>query len=189
MKTIAQNINNLIEIKNSKFICYIYKINSSDVECYIDDIKKLHPKATHYCYGYKYDDVLRSSDDGEPSGTAGTPIINVIEKEELNHVLVVVVRYFGGIKLGAGGLVRAYTKAVTEALKLAKFSFLIKGYKISIHFKYSEEKTIDYILKDSLIIKKNYNDMINYECLIDDDVLHKLSNYNVSIIENLYIEK
>ena len=84
------------------------------------------------------------------------PILNVLKKENLNYVLAVVVRYFGGIKLGAGGLVRAYTKAVSETIKLAQYSFLVKGFKIRINFNYNDEKNVNYVLKDSLIVKKDY---------------------------------
>lgn len=189
MRTVSNNIDNEIEVKNSRFICYIYRINSNSIDNYLDDIKKSHPKATHYCYGYIYDDIKKSSDDGEPGGTAGTPILNVLEKENLNHILVIVVRYFGGIKLGAGGLVRAYTKSVTEALKKVFYVNLIKGFKISVSFNYNEEKNINYILKDSSIIKKEYSDNIYYECLVDKDILDKLGFFNPKIIEEIYIEK
>ena len=134
MRTIQFNCDNDIVIKNSRFICYLIKISNKDITPYIDKIKNMHPKATHYCYGYIYNDIELCSDDGEPGGTAGMPILNVLKKENLNYVLAVVVRYFGGIKLGAGGLVRAYTKAVSETIKLAQYSFLVKGFKIRINF-------------------------------------------------------
>jgi len=111
----------MIEIKKSKFIGLCYEVNSVlKIDDILNSIKKEHKKATHICYAYKvFDQVLsvKAFDDNEPNGTAGKPILNVIEKQKLNNVLVVVVRYFGGIKLGAGGLVRAYTKATVQALK------------------------------------------------------------------------
>ena len=189
MKTIKENYEHEIIIKNSKFICYLIKIDSKDISEVLNEIKKLHPKATHHCYGYIYDEIKKASDDNEPSGTAGLPILNVLEKENLNHILAVVVRYFGGIKLGAGGLVRAYTKSVTETLKIAEYQELIEGLKISLEFNYNEEKNIDYILRNSKIIKKDYQDNIYYECLIDKELLNKLNKYNPKIIENIYIEK
>ena len=189
MKTLKKNISNEIIIKNSKFICYLIKIDSSNINSLLDEIKNIHPKATHYCYGYIYDEVKKSSDDGEPGGTAGLPILNVLEKENLNHILAVVVRYFGGIKLGAGGLVRAYTKSITETLKVSEFVELVKGIKISIKFNYNEEKNINYILKNSNIIKKEYQDDIYYECNIEENILNELSKYNPKIIESIYIEK
>lgn len=189
MKTIKSNTNNEIIIKNSRFICYLIKINSSNISEILENIKKQHPKATHYCYAYIYNNIKRSSDDNEPSGTAGQPILNVLEKENLNNVLAIVVRYFGGTKLGAGGLIRAYTKSVTETLKNIEFAELIKGLKIRLKFNYTEGKNIDYILKDSQIINKDYHDNISYECYIEEELLKHLSKYTPIILEETYIEK
>ncbi len=98
---------------------YAFNVSSvAEVTKIIDGLKKEHKKCTHICYAYsiKTGGVFeRAVDDGEPSGTAGRPILNVIQKKNLKDVLLVVVRYFGGIKLGAGGLVRAYTKAASSA--------------------------------------------------------------------------
>ena len=189
MKTIGENVSNEIVIKNSRFIALFYKISSVDIEKFLDEVKELYPKATHCCYAYIYNDIKRFSDDGEPGGTAGMPILNVLEKEELNNTLCVVVRYFGGIKLGAGGLVRAYTKAVTETLKIADFLYLEKGYKVRISFKYNEEKQINYLLKNDNILEKSFNQIITYTALVDEDTIKKLSSFNYEILENVYIEK
>lgn len=189
MKTIIRNIENEIIIKNSKFICYLVKIDSSNINSILEEIKSIHPKATHYCYGFIYDDIKKSSDDNEPSGTAGFPILNVLEKENLNHVIAIVVRYFGGIKLGAGGLVRAYTKSVTETLKNVKYIELVNGYKINLRFNYNEEKQINYILKDSNITKREYQKDIYYECNIEASKINDLDKYNPIILEKIFIEK
>lgn len=124
MRTIDKNYENLIEIKKSKFITYIYPVeNVSQVEEILESIRVKHNDATHVCFAYVIGspNVERASDDGEPDGTAGKPILDVIKKNNLEDVLVIVVRYFGGIKLGAGGLVRAYSSSVSEILKLCKF--------------------------------------------------------------------
>ncbi|MBQ6497478.1 MAG: YigZ family protein [Bacilli bacterium] len=189
MKTIKENISNEIVIKNSRFIALVYRLNNNDITDILKEIKETYPKATHYCYGYSYNEYKKYSDDGEPSGTAGAPIMNVIEKENLNNILIVIVRYFGGIKLGAGGLVRAYTKASTEALKQAEFLELDKGYKILIEFYYSDEKQVNYLLNDYEIIDKKYDEKITYTVLVDDRILEKLHNYNYQVLEELYIEK
>ena len=189
MKAIKENIVSELEIKNSKFITLLIKIDNSDITEILSNIKNTYPKATHYCYAYIYNNIEKSSDDGEPGGTAGLPILNVIKKENLNNILVVVVRYFGGIKLGAGGLVRAYTKSVTEALKITNLVELIKGKKIELEFNYNDEKQINYILNNSKIINKEYNETIKYIVLIEDNLLDKLSNYNLNILEDIYIEK
>ena len=106
------------EIKKSKFIGYYYNINSIDeVDTILQEVKKENKKARHFPYAYKIDNQIKKSDDKEPTNTAGGPILNIIEKKELNNVLIIIPRYFGGIRLGAGGLIRAYGKTaniVTE---------------------------------------------------------------------------
>ena len=108
----------MIEIKKSKFYGYMFKVHSQeDVEKHLKELKAEHKKAKHICYAYKvYEPVfmVKAFDDGEPSGTAGKPILNVIEKKDLNNIVIFVVRYFGGIKLGAGGLTRAYSKTASS---------------------------------------------------------------------------
>ena len=107
-----------LEIKKSKFIAYYYEVNNiSEVKEILEMLKKNHKKARHIPYAYKIDQEIKKSDDKEPSGTSGMPILNIIEKNNLNHVLIAVVRYFGGIKLGAGGLIRAYGNASKEVIK------------------------------------------------------------------------
>ena len=106
-----------IVINKSRFIAYKFDLVSlADVQTYLTQLKKEHKKATHICYAYVFNigaNCEKCSDDKEPSGTAGYPILNVIKKKNLTNTLIAVVRYFGGVKLGAGGLVRAYTKAST----------------------------------------------------------------------------
>lgn len=189
MKTISNNITNEIVIKNSRFICLLFKLDDSSIDKYLNDVKKEFPKATHYCYGYRYGDLKGSSDDGEPSGTAGFPILNVLEKEDLQNILVVVVRYFGGIKLGAGGLVRAYTKAVCEALTKVDKVILVDGFKIEISFSYTNEKMINYILNSSTILDRKFGEEITYIVLVEEDILSKLDNYKYTILSKVLIEK
>lgn len=112
----------MVEIieKKSKFLGYVYNVKSqAEVAEKINELKKEHKKCTHICYAYIIKTgglQAKAVDDGEPGGTAGRPILNVIEKKDMADILVVVVRYFGGIKLGAGGLVRMYTKCASEAV-------------------------------------------------------------------------
>ncbi|NLL33524.1 YigZ family protein [Enterococcus cecorum] len=119
--TIYQNGEHQIEIKKSKFICHLFRIeNEEQAKEYIAKIKKEHYKANHNCSAYMLGEnfeIQRSSDDGEPSGTAGVPMLEVLKKNQLQNTLAIVTRYFGGIKLGAGGLIRAYSTSVSEALK------------------------------------------------------------------------
>lgn len=109
-----------IIINKSRFIAYKIDLTSLEqVKVEIEKLKKEHKKANHVCYAFVYKGETineKCSDDGEPSGTAGYPILNVIKKKNLTNILVAVVRYFGGIKLGAGGLTRAYTKSAAEVL-------------------------------------------------------------------------
>ena len=112
-----------LEIKKSKFIAYYYEVDSTkEVKKILEYLKKEHKKARHIPYAYKIDQEIKKSDDKEPSGTSGMPILNILEKNNLNHTLIAVVRYFGGIKLGAGGLIRAYSNAVKEVIKTSSES-------------------------------------------------------------------
>lgn len=188
MKSIKNNVNNSIIINKSKFICYLTKIDSiEDINNNLDIIKNKYKDATHHCYAYILDNIKRFSDDNEPGGTAGMPILNVLENNDLNHILCIVVRYFGGIKLGAGGLVRAYTKSVTETLLNTEIKELIKGFKITIEFDYNDTKKIDNLLKDSIIINKGFNDKITYTFLIEENKYDLIKDLNIINKESILI--
>ena len=191
MQTIKNNTQNEIIIKNSKFICYQYKVKDLD-EIYniLINIKEEHKDATHHCYAYILDNIKKSSDDGEPGGTAGITILKVLENNNLNYILTIVVRYFGGIKLGAGGLVRAYTKSVTSTLTEDNIVELLQGYNINIEFNYNQVKEIDYLLKNITINKKEFNTNIKYNINIPIDFLEIIKNnhINYKIIKEIYIE-
>jgi len=186
MNTVVDNQTELI-INKSKFITLTYKVNSiSDVNEKLNIIKEKCPDSTHICYAYIVDNNEKACDDGEPSGTAGLPILNVLQKEKLNYVLCVVVRYFGGIKLGAGGLVRAYSKACKNCIKKIK---LKNGYLINICFNYEDVKQVDYLLKNSEIVNKDFNDKIYYEFLIEENEYNNVIDKIKSISEIIKIEK
>ena len=177
-------------IKYSRFISLIFKVNSKEeVNYYLDIVKNDYPNATHYCYGYVIDNDIRSSDNGEPSGTAGNPILNQITSNNLNYVLIVVVRYFGGVKLGAGPLTRAYAKLAREVIRKENIITLVNGYDIDIYFNYSDIKDMDYILGNSKILNKEFNDNVKYNVYVSEETLKKLSNYNLKINKEMYIEK
>lgn len=100
------------EIKKSKFIAYYYELDdANDIKIIIDELRKEHKKAKHIVYAYKFGNTAGKTDDKEPSGTAGLPLYNLLEANNLNNKMIVIVRYFGGIKLGAGPLMRAYKNA------------------------------------------------------------------------------
>jgi uncharacterized YigZ family protein len=194
MKLIQENIINEIEIEKSKFICLLIKINSTDdVVKELDKIKQEYTGATHYCYAYIIENLKKCSDDKEPSNTAGLPILNVLEQKNVTNILCVVVRYFGGIKLGTGGLVRAYTKSVTEAFKLTVLKEIISGKKICIEFNYENTKNIEYILNKVKIISKEFNNTVCYIVEISNNeyelLFDKLKQYsiNIKVIEDIIL--
>ena len=193
MFTIDNDITNEIIIKNSKFICIIHKIyNIDDIDLYLKTVKDLYKDATHYCYAYIINDIKKFNDDGEPNGTAGSPIIQVLEKNSLNYVICIVIRYFGGIKLGAGGLIRAYSKSVVECLKLSNIKELMKGYNVDIIFNYNYINTVNYLLKECNILNKEFNDNITYNLNVDSNLYNQLkndSNIKVMINKEIKIEK
>ena len=176
----VNNSENIIIINKSKFITNIFYINNlNDINIYLNKIKEKYKDATHHCYAYIINNTKRFNDDGEPNGTAGMPILDCLEKNKLNHTLCIVTRYFGGINLGAGGLVRAYSNSISNALKNSKFFKLKDGYKIKITFEYNNSKQIDNLVKDYEITKKEYGKVITYELLITNDFLNKLNKSNI----------
>ena len=185
----SNSVNEII-IKNSRFITLLYKLNDiNDVSSLVEEVKSLYPKATHYCYAYITDNARRSSDDGEPGGTAGAPMLNVLDKEEIINVLAVTVRYFGGIKLGAGGLVRAYSKSVRDAILASEAVDVVKGYRMNVTISYDMQKNLDYLLKNYVIVNKQFNDKVIYTILLPIDKLSILGGYNYEILNEEYIEK
>lgn len=194
MYVIDKNNTCEIIIKNSKFISYIYKVeNINEINYYLDQIKNKFPNATHICYAYKIDNIIKSTDDKEPSGTAGIPILEVINKNNLNYTLIIIVRFFGGIKLGAPGLLRAYSKSATNVLKLCNLKELILGYDTTITFNYDNIKNVDYLLKEENIYDKKYNDKITYKFKTNsNNIINKIKNDNsitIDNINNIFIEK
>ena len=192
MRTIKNDITYQLIIKNSKFITLLYKIKSNDdIDSLIAKTREIYPDATHYCYAYITDDSKKCSDDGEPSGTAGIPILKVLENSQLTNVLCIIVRYFGGIKLGANGLIRAYTKCTSNAIKETTLTELKDGINITLTFPYSRIKEVDYLLKDIKINHKTYGDMIIYDLDIENEYLEVLKNnqFDYEIIKMIKIEK
>ena len=164
MKSIKFNIENEFIIKKSKFITKLYFVTSEiEIKNILDKNKNNYKDATHICYAYILNNVQRFNDDSEPSGTAGMPILNVLKNNNLNNVLCVVIRYFGGIKLGAGGLIRAYCSSVSEALNKTEIINVVNGKKIELTFSYDDIKKVNHILNDINIVdkQKNVNSLIN----------------------------
>lgn len=185
LKTIEEKIENEIDIQKSKFITWLYPVkNEQEAKDYIQLARDTHPKAVHHCYAYvirqDYQNIENQSDDGEPSKTAGMPMLDILRYENLVNVVAIVTRYFGGIKLGVGGLIRAYGGSVKEAVDLAtiKTAILMQGYIIKVS--YSLYSMVEYEIKKygATIININY----------DEDV--EINFYSVDEgIENLLKEK
>ena len=137
------------EIKKSRFILNMSRIDSeASAQSFVDEISKKHPKAAHHVFAYVLGDnsqIKRYSDNGEPSGTAGVPMLEVLQKNNLHDVVAVVTRYFGGIKLGAGGLIRAYAGTVAEGVSSAGFVLRVTQQKITVTVDY-KNTDIDYLL-------------------------------------------
>lgn len=173
----VKNIENIIIINKSKFITNIFSVDNLDeINTYLELIRNKYKDATHHCYAYILDNTKRFNDDNEPSGTAGMPILDCLEKNNLNHILCIVTRYFGGIKLGAGGLVRAYSNSVSSALNNTIKMELINGYETILKFSYNKIDEIDKILENYEIINKEFDNDVTYITNIDLSTKEKLEN-------------
>ncbi len=198
MKSLIKEQITEIEIKKSRFICYLKNVESEEeAKQYIADLKLLHPTAAHHCSAFRVGSIERANDDGEPSQTAGMPMLNVLTHNQMVNTVAVVVRYFGGIKLGAGGLVRAYSESVVAALDEAKVANLIPGYKIMIKATYSDIDKINYILRQRDVVDFNvsYQASVVYELKLGvttyDEIENEIKNYNhlikVEIVEEVIV--
>lgn len=181
MYTVSSNKENLVEINKSKFIGFLINVNNlDDINKHIKKIKDKYSDATHICYAYKIDNIERFSDDKEPSGTAGKPILELLKKNSLDHTLAIVVRYFGGIKLGASNLLRAYVSTINELIKESDLKPLIDLYKI--RFKISYDK-LNYVEKLNIhITYKEFDELIILEALVNDDSLNIIKNISDDVI-------
>lgn len=136
----------LLKEKGSKFIGFAYPVNSeSDIRDSLNHLKSIHPKATHHCYAYRLGtngENYRANDDGEPSGSAGLPIYNQLLAHQITNVLLVVIRYYGGTKLGVGGLVKAYKESAKYTLEQSEIITRELESKIEMRFKFSQQNQI-----------------------------------------------
>lgn len=169
--------------KKSKFIANVFYVETvEEAEQKIKEVKKKYYDARHNCFAYsifsKDGIVNRFSDDGEPSGTAGAPMLNILNSRNLSNILVVVTRYFGGILLGTGGLVRAYTGAVQEALQNTTEIEKTLGLEVMFEVEYSELEKIKYYLKqnDINIANLEYSELISVTVLITQEKLDKFES-------------
>ena len=177
---IRSNVCNEIIINKSRFITYLYKIkNKEDFLKHYDELKKIYKDATHICYAYVINNEIKYNDAGEPAGSAGMPIYDVLKKNNLNYIACFVIRYFGGIKLGAAGLLRAYSNSTSLALKKTSIINLEKKYKIKITTNYQELNIIDNIISKENILEKCFEDTITYQAVVNDLEKNKLESFNI----------
>lgn len=170
MKTIKNDVMNEIVIKNSRFICFLkYVDNEEKILEYLKEFSLKYKDATHIVYAFRLSNKQKYFDDGEPGGTAGAPIMEVLLKNDLVNVLAVVIRYFGGVKLGAGGLIRAYSKATREALKISIIEDYVLYNYYEISSNYDDLKLLNSLTKNLEIIEKNFSEEIVYKIKIEKD--------------------
>lgn len=171
--------------KKSRFICNVIEVkNKEEAEDNIKQFKKKYHDARHNCYAYRVLEdngiIEKSSDDGEPSGTAGAPIITILQKNNLCNVLVVVTRYFGGILLGTGGLVRCYSDSTIKAIEASNKIILQQGIEKQIILEYNSFENFKYYCKknDINILETSYLEQIKCKIEIDFEKKEKF-NYDV----------
>lgn len=187
MKTIKNDVMNEIVIKNSRFICFLkYVDNEEKILEYLKEFSLKYKDATHITYAYRLSNKQKYFDDGEPGGTAGAPIMEVLLKNDLVNVLAVVIRYFGGVKLGAGGLIRAYSKATREALKISIIEDYVLYNYYEISSNYDDLKLLNSLTKNLEIIEKNFSEEIVYKIKIEKD---KDNTKELFISTNIKIKK
>lgn len=195
-KTIKHDSCEEIVEKKSRFIAnLIYVENEEQVQNKIKEIKKKYYDARHNCYAYRViegDSILqRSSDDGEPSGTAGAPMLNILEKNNIVNVLVVVTRYFGGILLGTGGLVKAYSEATLKSIDSNELIEKELGFEIKISSSYTDVQKIEYFLKTnniSILNKEFLDNVIIFAEISKEDYKKITEKFPKNVNRNLEIK-
>lgn len=174
------------EIKKSRFICHAKRVYSEEeARDFITAIKKEHYKATHNCSAFivgERSEIKRTSDDGEPSGTAGVPMLGVLENHNLTNVCVVVTRYFGGIKLGAGGLIRAYAGSVALAVKEIGIIEIKEQAGIAIQMSYAQYQEYGNFLREHKLteIETSFTDQIDTIIYVDKE---EKENIKAALVE------
>ena len=197
-KSIKETTESEITIEKSTFKSILYHIDSVDeVKEILKDLNKEFYDATHIVYAYVLGDIMHSTDNGEPKGTAGVPTLEVLKKNDLNNVLAVTIRYFGGIKLGAGGLIRAYTESVVECIKNSQLTEEANVITFEIVFDYKNISFIDKKISKAIKVSKEFNDTVSYHITFKSEdysrFLEELAplgmNYLIrgEIIEKVYL--
>ncbi|MFW5892662.1 MAG: YigZ family protein [Bacillota bacterium] len=179
MQSIKQPVTHETLIKHSRFIAFLAPVfTKEDAEAFIASVKAEHPDANHHCFAYILGDegiVQKAEDDGEPSKTAGVPMLETLKKNGLTNTVAVVVRYFGGIKLGAGGLIRAYGKSVSDALEKAVRSERTEVLTLTVVAGFEWIGTVEHLLGEySDDIRRSYDEAVHYELRLPENKANAL---------------
>lgn len=191
MPRIQNDCIHTIEIKKSKFITYLHRTTDElEAKQFLKDVKKEHPNANHHCTAMIIGNIVRSNDDGEPSQTAGHPMLDVLLHHDMQDILVIVVRYFGGIKLGTGGLVRAYSSSVQQALEEAILTEVVTLHEYQISFSYDLIGKVDHYFRSENIeiLEKEYDEKVIYHYVSKEDLNKDLMELSNGTIQSKYIQ-
>ncbi len=189
-KSIKENIESTLTINKSEFISQLFICKTADeAHQIIDAVSKKYKDANHNCYAYiigKDRNIKKCNDDGEPSQTAGMPILNVLEHNEVTDILCIVTRYFGGIKLGAGGLVRAYSKSCSQALDNAEIVEQTLADIIEVIVDYKQAPKLEhYFVENNIIInEKSYYDKVYFLLTIKTREVSSVENFIINYTAN-----
>lgn len=182
-KTVLHPAEAEISVKKSRFICYLSHVESEEEAlAFIESVKKKNYDARHNCSAYIISGnplLERSSDNGEPSGTAGKPMMDILKGEGLENVCAVVTRYFGGILLGTGGLVRAYSDSLSEALRSADFAVYEDGYSLTVSTDYNGLGKLRYFASQNNIYVGDieYTEAVSVPLIVPENMLDRLSSF------------
>ena len=180
-KTITSPTQSKITIKGSKFLGFAYPVDTiEEVESKLHNIRKKYYDATHHCYAWQLesgiDMTFRYNDDGEPSGTAGKPLYGVIQRLDITNVLVISVRYFGGTKLGTGGLIKAYGQSASDTLNEAKIKTVVKGDKLQFICSYEHHPVVAHCVNqyDLISFSQEFTETVRINLEVEEHLTKKL---------------
>jgi len=186
-KTISKPSEGSFSDKGSRFFAYLYPIESeAEIKDFIAELKSLHPKASHYCWAIRLSmdrSIFRLNDDGEPSGTAGRPILNTLLSFDLTNVLAVVVRYFGGTLLGIPGLINAYKKTTIEAIQASEIIVKTVDLVFKIEFSHSTMNEVMKVIKEENI--KIFNQIFDLSCTFNLEIRQSQVNNVINRLEKI----
>ena len=186
-KTISKPSEGIFKDKGSRFIAYLYPIQSElDIKDIIAELKSIHPKASHHCWALRLSQdrsIFRLNDDGEPSGTAGRPILNTLLSFDLTNVIAVVVRYFGGTLLGIPGLINAYKTATNEAIQASEIIEKTVDLVFKIEFSHSVMNEVMKVVKDENI--KIFNQIFDLNCTFNLEIRQSQVNKVIDRLEKI----